>query len=258
MGDRRLPRKAPPPLTGGRLERHFAAIWGILSNQVQLSHGYAPVTVGAAREFFVRDFLSTHFPSSLRIGTGHIMSSEDTTGQIDVVVYHSTGLALPLGSSSLYFAEAVAASIEVKSTLTRKAFVQQIARGFGMLPSPQPLKVVFAVRLAGGNQYRRTVARWAFESGLDEGSLPDLVIVMDNAPIVRGSAVRCLQGTAVGGGDPKRLYKLGDYRTQKWLGLMLLVVELAQRASEADWGSYIREVVSRSMFEILPVEATAS
>jgi hypothetical protein len=258
MSDRRMPREAPPPLEGGRLERHFMAIWGILWNQVQLSQGYAPVTVGAAREFFVRDFLSAHLPSSLRLGTGHIMSSEGTTGQVDVVAYRADGFALPLGSSSLYFAEAVAASIEVKSTLKHDEFVNQIGQCFGILPAPQPLKVVFAARLEGNNKYRRTVARWAFESGLSEAQLPDLVIIMDNAPIVRGSALRCLAGTPAGQGDPKRLYKLGDYKNQRWLGLLLLVVELAQRASEANWGQYIHELLLQTKFEILPVEPISS
>ena len=226
MTDFGLPRTPPPPLEGSHLKRHFEAIRNILWNQVQLSGGYSTTITGNAREFFVRDFLTTHLPSCLRIGSGHVISNSQTTGQLDVVVYRDTGLALPLGSSGVFFSESVLACIEVKSVLKKDEFVNQIASNFRKLPAPQPLKVVVAASLANDSQHRRLVAEWALDKQLDESALPDLVIVLDNSAIIRGKSLDCLSDTTWFGVEPGRLYKLGSYKDQKSLGLMLLVFEL--------------------------------
>ena len=169
MNGRNLPRRPPAPIEAPCLERHFTAVWNILWNQFQLPTGFASVTVGNAREFFVRDFLATHIPPCLKIGTGHILignDAEKATGQTDAIVYRDDALALPLGASSLFFADDVVASIEVKSTLECKGFTRQIAENFALLPAPQPLKVVFALRLQNNSQRRRDIADWASKNSL--------------------------------------------------------------------------------------------
>lgn len=241
MPDIKLPRTPPEPLEGSRLQRHFEAIRNILWNQVQLSGGYSSTITGNAREFFVRDFLATHLPTCLRIGSGHVIANDQATGQLDVVVYRDTGLALPLGSSGVFFSESVLACMEVKSILKKDEFISQIACNFKKLPTPQPLKVVVAASLANDCQHRSIVAKWALDEQLGEPALPDLVIILDNSAIIRGKSLKCLSETPWFGSETGRLYKLGRYQNQKSLGLMLLVFELAQRAGGADWRPYLEQ-----------------
>ncbi len=246
---RNLPRIPPPPLEGPRIKRHFECIWQILRGKTQLATELSPVTIGNVREFFVREFLELHLPGDLSVGTGHILDvGGDASQQIDVLVSHRSGLALPMGDVRMVFSDRLVACIEVKSTLKREDFFKQIVPMFRALPEtgpgrPKPLKVVVAVQLEKGCQHRGLLEKWAREGKLTPDALPDLVVILDNAAVIKGGTLECLKGTDCFGEETGQLYKCGDYTTQKWVGLMLLVFEIAQRAGAADWVPYIRQVL---------------
>lgn len=231
------------------MEKHFAASWEILWSQLLLpeTKGLAPVTIGASREFFVREFLLKHLPPSLGVSTGHVLLERGMTGQIDLVVHNSQGLILPLGNNSLFAANSVVACIEVKSELDKEHFTGQIAGNFDHLPSGV-LKVIIAMHLKNKCLKRKTVQGWANDAALPSEALPDLVIILDNAAIIRGGALQCLKESDIQANNPDTLYKAGDYETQKWMGLLLLALELAQRAGRGkSLHTYIDESVFRKL-----------
>jgi hypothetical protein len=247
-----LPRVSLPPLQGSYIEKHFQGTWQALWGNTQAAGGHSPSTVGNAREFFVQKFLSSHLPPILKISGGHILLAEHSSSQIDVLIYRNSGIALPIGDASLVFPESVIAAMEVKSTLRKEDFLSQIAETFRALPCPQPLKVIVALELQNRYQYRRLVAQWAQEGNLEPEALPDLILILDNSAVIRGNALRCLMDTGVSAGDEATLYKLGNRDNQKWLGLMLLVFELAQRIGETDWRHHIKGIVDQAPCLALP------
>lgn len=85
------------------------------------------VNKGTAREHFVHDYLETHLPSTLGIGTGEIIGADskpgDTRNQIDVVIYRRDFPKLVLGGHiEAFLVESVVATIEVKSLLDKDGF----------------------------------------------------------------------------------------------------------------------------------------
>ena len=245
------PRVPPPMLEGPQLKKHFEGIWQSLWGKAQSAGGHSPITVGNAREFFVRDFLESHLPTRLNICCGHVFIEEHSSPQIDVLIYCNSGIALPIGDAKLVFPESLIAAMEVKSTLQKEDFLGQIAKSFRALPSPQPLKVIVALELQNQCHNRRLVAQWAQEGSLEPEALPDLVLILNNSAIIRGNALQCLNGAGLSAINETTLYKLGKF-DQKWLGLMLLVFELAQRIGEKDWRRYVKEIVSQAPCSALP------
>src|SRR5664280_867550 len=252
MKKRNLPRIPPPPLEGPCIKKHFESMWQILWGKTHLATDLSGVTIGNVREFFVREFLSLHLPGDLFVSTGHILDAEgEASQQIDVLVSHKSGFDLPMGNVSMVFSDGLVACIEVKSTLKRKEFFEQIVPMFRALPNPgqgkpKPLKVVFTVQLENSSQHRSLLEKWACE-GIRDGTLitdclPELVIILDNAAVIKGGALECLKDTNHFG-ETGELYKFGAYKNQKWAGLMLLVFELAQRAGGADWRQYLRPIL---------------
>jgi hypothetical protein len=83
--------------------------------------GLPDAVKGYEREQFVHYFLADVFPPGFRFGTGAIVDrAGKVSGQIDVVVEFPFFSSLPVGggrSSRLYFAESVAAAIEIKSNV---------------------------------------------------------------------------------------------------------------------------------------------
>lgn len=248
MRDSRLPRVPPPPLTGDRLCRHFEAQRQLLWARGQSAVDLNSLTIGDAREWFVRDFLEAHLPANLEVGSGHLIDEDWTSPQIDLLITRDSALSLPLGPASLYFASGVVACVEVKSTLDGRG-VAQAGETFCSLGS-DVLKIIFAYRLKDSGQHRARVAAWASE--LDPSGLPDLVVVLDNSAIVRGGALTCLSGTGLPE-DPSILYKFGSYQSDKWLGLSLLVFELACRSSSNDWARLLKPALpGAGTYQALP------
>lgn len=110
------------------LKSHINAIEKVLISQSQIA-SYAGHTNlrGGPREWFIREFLESHLPSTLENGQGEIIDSNSIPRpspanyrpQVDVVIYRRD---LPKISYSrndaAYLVEGVVATIESKSTLT--------------------------------------------------------------------------------------------------------------------------------------------
>lgn len=79
----------------------------------------SPHGKGITREFFIKEFLEDHLPQVIKIGRGEIIEStnKSKTGDIDIVLYFSSMPKLTIGDSTLFLAESVAATIEVKTSL---------------------------------------------------------------------------------------------------------------------------------------------
>lgn len=86
---------------------------------------------GTPRETFIKEFLSSHLPDNISIGTGEIIDAKsnpnEQRNQHDIVIYKNNYPKLNFGGEiNGYLIESVIASIEVKSTLTEKDLEQAI------------------------------------------------------------------------------------------------------------------------------------
>lgn len=86
---------------------------------------------GTPREAFIREFLESHLPENVAIGTGEIIDSNSKPGsqrnQFDIVIYKKNYPKLDFGGGiSAFLIESVIATVEVKSTLTQPDLEQAI------------------------------------------------------------------------------------------------------------------------------------
>jgi hypothetical protein len=83
-----------------------------------------PLHKGTPREAFIREFLESHLPENVSIGTGEIIDANSRPGeqrnQFDIVIYKNNYPKLDFGSGiSGFLIESVIATVEVKSTLAQ-------------------------------------------------------------------------------------------------------------------------------------------
>lgn len=147
-------------------------------------------TRGREREQFVDGFLSKVLPPGYRFGTGDALDSAGSrSGQLDVVVEFSFFPSLPAisGEPRLYFAEGIAAVLEVKSDLSKQwkeveatsAALRPLDRRFrvpGFTPyGPPSTKIpIFAIGYTGWKELE-TVKRKASEGVVDG------ILIIDHA-----------------------------------------------------------------------------
>jgi hypothetical protein len=86
---------------------------------------------GTPREAFIKEFLESHLPEHIAIGTGEIIDSNSKPNvqrnQYDIVLYKKNYPKLSFGGGiSGFLIESVIATIEVKSTITEKDMEQSI------------------------------------------------------------------------------------------------------------------------------------
>lgn len=84
------------------------------------SQKYPSTVIGNERELIIESLLARVLPQNIRYGSGVIMDCYgQTTGQVDIVLECEQSFSLPItsGKQRLYFADTVAAAIEVKSDL---------------------------------------------------------------------------------------------------------------------------------------------
>lgn len=84
------------------------------------SQKYPTTVIGNERELIIESLLARVLPQNVRYGSGVIMDCYGkTTGQVDIVLECEQSFSLPItsGKQRLYFADTVAAAIEVKSDL---------------------------------------------------------------------------------------------------------------------------------------------
>ena len=86
---------------------------------------------GTPREAFIREFLQSHLPENVAIGTGEIIDASSKPGaqrnQFDIVIYKKNYPKLDFGGGvSGFLIESVIATVEVKSVLTQADMSQAI------------------------------------------------------------------------------------------------------------------------------------
>jgi len=97
-------------------------------SKIPASSGH-PLHKGTPREAFIREFLESHLPESVAIGTGEIIDANSKPGQsrnqYDIVLYRRNYPKLDFGGGiNGFLIEAVIATIEVKSSLKKEDLKQ--------------------------------------------------------------------------------------------------------------------------------------
>jgi hypothetical protein len=103
------------------LKSRIDSVFDSLMTSFRAGSELSSATKGIERELFVSAFLSQIFPPHYRFSSGDVTSHDDArSGQIDIVMEFPRGFSLPFHPSGprLFFAEGVAAAIEVKSNLS--------------------------------------------------------------------------------------------------------------------------------------------
>ena len=189
------------------LTSHLNAIEAVLLAQsTTASNAGHPNLQGGPREWFVRDFLEAHLPSTLEVGQGEIIDHLSRPGedhdrhrpQVDVVLYRRDMPRITLSQQDrIFLAKGVAATIEVKSDLRRNGkgglgHICDVSRHHKSLQRPLPLNysiagwfpkhiVTYAVAFRGPRRMR-TVASWLVQIGESKSISPkdmlDFIVVL--------------------------------------------------------------------------------
>ncbi|TFH80960.1 DUF6602 domain-containing protein [Pseudomonas kribbensis] len=112
---------------------HMAAVEDQLlaTSRIPANSGHS-LHKGTPREAFIKEFLESHLPTTLSIGSGEIIDSRSQPSsprrQFDLVVYKSNLPKLDFGGGiSGFLAESVIATIEVKSLLDKAGMYQAMS-----------------------------------------------------------------------------------------------------------------------------------
>jgi hypothetical protein len=147
----------------------------IATSKIPANSGHS-LHKGTPREAFIKQFLQSHLPETVSIGTGEIIDNQSLPGQqrnqFDIVIYKKNYPKLDFGGGiSGFLIESVIATIEVKSTLTStelesafkaaknsKSLIKSVTQSFstGYIP-PAILNFVVAY---DGPQNMSTVSGW--------------------------------------------------------------------------------------------------
>ena len=163
------------------LQSHINAIEQVLLAQsVAAQNAGHPNLRGGPREWFIRDFLATHLPSTLDIGQGEIIDLNSVPSppkgsyrpQVDIVLYRRDMPKIYYSrTDSAYLVEGVLATIESKSVLTKEDLINACKatnaikslqrKGYtGMAVGWIPPHVVSYVVAFDGPAKMNTVAGW--------------------------------------------------------------------------------------------------
>jgi len=159
------------------LKSHMDAIEKqlIATSKIPANSGH-PLHKGTPREAFIKQFLQSHLPETVSIGSGEIIDHQSQPGQqrnqFDIVIYKKNYPKLDFGGGiNGFLIESVIATIEVKSTLTSselenaikaarnsKSLIKSVTQSFstGYIP-PAILNFVVAY---DGPQNMSTVHGW--------------------------------------------------------------------------------------------------
>ena len=116
----------------GLLKSHLDAVETQLlaTSQVPANSGHS-LHKGTPREAFIKQFLEDHLSQEVSVGTGEIVDADSQAGvsrnQIDIVIYRRNYPRIYFGGGiNAFLVESVAATIEVKSTLTQDELAKSI------------------------------------------------------------------------------------------------------------------------------------
>lgn len=145
---------------------HMAAVEDQLlaTSRIPANSGHS-LHKGTPREAFIKEFLESHLPSTLAIGSGEIIDSESQPAsprrQFDLVVYKRNLPKLDFGGGiSGFLAESVIATIEVKSLLDKPGMYQ-------------------AITAAQEAKRLKKSETWSFSAGYSPPAILNLVVAYD-------------------------------------------------------------------------------
>lgn len=204
------------------LQSHLNAIEAVLLAQsITAQNAGHPNLRGGPREWFIRDFLSTHLPGTLEVGQGEIIDASSKPSpdpkhyrpQVDIVLYRKDVPRISLSQNDhVFLAEGVMATIEVKSLLKKsgknsllqackssiahkklKRSTPAVGMGYGWMPE----HIVTYVVAFDGPAKIKTVASWlpeiCKELKSDPNYLPEMVVILDKGIVWRKDAFPNLQ-----------------------------------------------------------------
>jgi hypothetical protein len=244
-------REMPPiPIEPSVLRAHFGRAIALMRARFLDVPGVNPTIRGDLKEEAVREFLSAHVPGMVGVGAGHVLYEDRTSRQQDVVVFRREALVLPVGSAGFFDSEGVLACIEVKSTLSKSVFVDEVLPNIASLAPKRPLCVLVAGKLANSASSRGVVRRWIDESAIPINLIPDVILLLNAGTIVRRAALRTLMNVEhnIPGSFP--LLKYGKFDTEAWAGLALLAFEIASLASHVGWAKHNGQILPTLLTEL--------
>ncbi len=175
---------------------------------------------GGPREWFIRDFLHNHLPTTLEIGQGEIIDEDSKPSpsqgsyrpQVDIVVYRRDLPRITYSrDNAAFLAEGVIATIESKSVLTKadlsnacKAALvhKSLKRSPPLHAFGIPLECILSYVVAfDGPQNVLTVAEWLPEIASDLNATPDklvdMVVVLGKGVVWQSSAFSSIPAFAL-------------------------------------------------------------
>lgn len=113
------------------IQNHLRNVEKLLLSQADLPNvSNHRASRGSIRENFIREFLMPNLPKNINVVSGEIIDSAGSrSGQIDCILVDSSLPIVHLGSTNhlLVLAEAVVATIEVKSSLNKAEMLKSLA-----------------------------------------------------------------------------------------------------------------------------------
>jgi hypothetical protein len=197
---------------------HTNAIERVLIAQSAAAHSAGhPNLRGGPREWFIREFLESHLPTSLEIGQGEIIDEDSQPSppkgsyrpQVDIVIYRQDLPRITYSRDNIAFlAEGVIATIESKSVLTKKdlksacqtATVHKSLKRTPPLHSfgDSPQSILSYVVAFGGPKKMSTVARWlpdiANEMQASHDILIDMIVVLGKGVLWQRGVLASIPG----------------------------------------------------------------
>jgi hypothetical protein len=157
-------------------------------SQIPANSGHS-LHKGTPREAFIREFLESHLPTTIAIGTGEIIDAKSKPGearnQYDIILYRKNYPKLDFGGGiNGFLIESVIATVEVKSTLTKEDLKQAMkaaAAAKKLTPNVSesfraghvPPKVLNYVIAYDGPASMLTVLNWIPELQISLGIVPE-------------------------------------------------------------------------------------
>ncbi|WP_437974293.1 DUF6602 domain-containing protein [Sorangium sp. So ce295] len=210
--------------------------------------------VGRTHEVFLGQVLSRFLPAKLRIGTGFVLSPESVTRQQDIIVYdwQRLPLLLTIGDCVVVDADAVAATIEVKTVIQGKSHLSDIVRQLSSQEAGGSRRAVGVYAWEGPSLESATECFWSVlrdrpEIGLSP--LPDFVYVRGKYLLMPNHDGRIET-------PPLRVMRLGDGNASEGTGLLGLLAHLwlcgIQSYAVRPWWLEAWERQRSSLFELIP------
>jgi hypothetical protein len=139
--------------------------------------------VGRSHEVFLRGVLQRFLPERLRCASGFIASADHVTRQQDIILFDALSLPilLQVGDCVVVDAEAVAASIEVKTTIETVAALRTSLEKISELKSALPGRCALGLFAWEGPSLELTLesiwSRYRLQRDLSTSHLPDVIYV---------------------------------------------------------------------------------